>query len=174
MRRALHIGIDHYSHAPLAGCVNDAKRMLHLLERHHDGAPNFDCRLMVSSETDVTRPALRQAVEELFVGDSDVALLFFSGHGTVNNLGGYLVTQDVRSYDEGVAMTDVLTFANNSKAREVLIILDCCHSGALGQVPAIDNQKAILREGVSVLSAAREAEVAMEEGGAGVFHLACM
>jgi len=24
-----------------------------------------------------------------------------SGHGTANNLGGYLVTQDAKSYDEG-------------------------------------------------------------------------
>lgn len=169
MQRALLVGIDHYQHSPLAGCVNDARRMQDLLRRHHDESPNFDCRLMVSSETEITRAALRQAIEDLFAGDVDVALLFFSGHGTVNNLGGYLVTQDVRRYDEGVAMTDILTFANNSKAGEAVIVLDCCHSGALGQVPAIDNQKAILREGVSVLSAARQTEYAMEESGAGVF-----
>jgi hypothetical protein len=169
MRRALLVGVDHYPQSPLAGCVNDANRMQGLLRRHHDGSPNFDCRLMVSSETQITRAALRQAVEDLFAGDVDVALLFFSGHGTVNNLGGYLVTQDARRYDEGVAMTDVLTLANSSKAREAVIVLDCCHSGALGQIPAVDNQKAVLREGVSVLSAARETEIAREESGAGVF-----
>lgn len=169
MRRALLVGVDHYQNSPLSGCVNDATRMRDLLSRHHDGSPNFDTRLMASTTTEISRPALRQAVEELLLGEAEVALLFFSGHGTVNNLGGYLVTQDARRYDEGVSMIDVLTLANNAAAREVVIVLDCCHSGALGQVPAVANEKAILREGVSVLSAARETEVAVEEGGAGLF-----
>src|SRR2546423_13181103 len=108
VRRALLVGIDHYPQSPLAGCINDATRMQTLLRQNYDRSPNFGCRLMVSSETNITRAALRQAVEELFGGDVDVALLFFSGHGTVNNLGGYLVTQDAKRYDEGVAMTDVL------------------------------------------------------------------
>ncbi len=61
------------------------------------------------------------------------------GHETINNLGGYLVTQDVKRYDEGVAMRDVLMLANMAKIREMVIILDCCHSGSLGSIPEIDN-----------------------------------
>jgi hypothetical protein len=162
-------GIDNYPNAPLSGCVNDASRMYNLLCRNYDESPNFDCRKLVSSEQEITRPRLKQAVEDLFTKPADIALFFYAGHGTVNNLGGYLVTQDAQNYDEGVSMTDVLSFANQSLAREKIIILDCCHSGAFGQVPTIDNEKSVLKEGVSVLSACREAEYALESSGGGLF-----
>jgi hypothetical protein len=71
-------------------------------------------------------------------------------------------------------MNDVLAMANNSPARERVIILDCCHSGALGQLPAVDNDTALLKEGVSVLSASRASEVSMEVDGGGLFtRLVC-
>lgn len=66
-------------------------------------------------------------------------------------------------------MTDVLTMANASRAEEVVVILDCCHSGNLGNVPAIDNLKAMLREGVSILTASRGDQVSVEVGGGGIF-----
>jgi hypothetical protein len=166
---ALLIGIDDYANAPLSGCVNDATRMSELLRSHHDNSPNFDCRRLLSSEERITRPRLKQAVESLFSKPADIALFFFAGHGTANNLGGYLVTQDAMRYDEGVSMTDVLSFANQSLAREKIIILDCCHSGAFGQVPAVDNNTALLKEGVTVLTASREAEYALETNSGGFF-----
>jgi len=66
-------------------------------------------------------------------------------------------------------MSDVLKLANQSKAREVVILLDCCYSGALGNLPDVDNTKTILREGVSILSAGRGDQVSVEAGGGGVF-----
>lgn len=172
MRRALMVGIDRYDNYPtssLKGCVNDAKRLAEILSRHYDGSPNFSCQRLISPPDNVTRPILRKNIEQLFQHDPEVALFYFSGHGTVNNLGGYLVTQDARSYDEGVEMTNLLTYANKSKAREVVIIIDSCHSGAFGQLPAINNEAAILREGVSVLTASRESQAAVEIGGEGLF-----
>lgn len=166
---ALLVGIDHYPRAPLTGCVNDATRMEALLRTHHDGSPNFHCRSLVSSQMDVTRPVLRKEVEGLFAKPADVALFFFAGHGTANNLGGHLVTRDAERYDEGVPMGDVLTMANASKARERIILLDCCNSGAFGQVPEVDNRQAVLAEGVSVLTACRDTETASEVGGGGLF-----
>lgn len=166
---ALLVGIDHYSGSPLFGCVNDARRMHNILCRHHDNSPNFECRKLVSSEEVVSRARLKSAVHDLFTRPADIALLYFAGHGTVNNLGGYLVTQDATRYDEGVAMGDVLTLANKSPAGERVVILDCCHSGALGQLPAVDNDTAMLKQGVSVLCASRETESAMEGGGGGLF-----
>src|SRR5437867_2660543 len=104
MRRALCIGIDFYSFGPLGGCVNDAKRMAALLARHEDGSPNFDCRTIVAPNggaADVlTRAKLKQAIDQLFKDKADIALFYYSGHGTENNLGGYLVTQDAKTYDE--------------------------------------------------------------------------
>jgi hypothetical protein len=169
MRRALLIGIDEYPNSPLAGCVNDATKLEKLFSRHDNGSPNFHCKTILAPAEKVTRASLKRAIDELFSGDVDIALLFFAGHGTVNNLGGYLVTPDATKYDEGVSMTDILKLANASKARESIIVLDCCHSGALGQLPAIDNKMAVIREGVSVLSACRDTEYAVEEGGGGLF-----
>ena len=173
MRRALCVGIDQYGFGPLAGCVNDAQRMTAVLERQQDGSPNFDCKMLVAPQGAgndvVTCSILSEHLERLFKDPADVALFHFSGHGTINNLDGYLVTQDAKKYSEGVAMSNVLKLANESKATEVVILLDCCFSGQLGNLPAVDNTKVFLREGISILTAGRGNQVSVEAGGGGVF-----
>lgn len=169
IKLALLVGIDDYPTSPLAGCVNDATRMYDLLQRNYDDSPNFEGIKLVAPPETVTRATLKKAVEDLFKRQADVALFFFAGHGTANNLGGYIVTQDAKKYDEGLSMSDVLIMANNSPARERIIILDCCHSGAMGQLPTINNDAALIKEGVSILSACRESESSMEKGGSGLF-----
>lgn len=173
MRRALCVGIDAYSFGALRGCVSDARRMSALLEKNEDGSRNFECRLILApnggAEDIATRAKVKQALEQLFKDRAEVALLHFAGHGTVNNLDGYLVTQDAKKYDEGVSMTEVLKMANDSKADEVVILLDCCHAGNLGNVPSIENTKSLLREGVSILTASRGDQVSVEATGAGLF-----
>jgi hypothetical protein len=172
MRRALCVGVDEYEFGSLTGCVNDAQRMLKALRTHHDGSPNFDCRELVApagTKGHITRDRLREFLTQLFKDPADVALFHFSGHGTINNLDGYLVTQDAKKYDQGVAMGEVLKLANDSKASEVVLLLDCCFSGNLGNLPAIDNTKSLLREGVSILTAGRGDQPSVEAGGGGVF-----
>jgi hypothetical protein len=172
MRRALCVGIDDYRGAALRGCVSDAERMKAMLVRNQDGSPNFDCRLLVAPvghPAVVTRRTLREHLEQLFRDPAEIALLHFSGHGTVNNLDGYLVTQDAAAYDEGVSMADVLKMANDSGAREVVISLDCCFSGTFGNPPVIDNSRVLLREGVSILTASRGDQQSVETEGGGVF-----
>lgn len=173
MRRALCVGIDEYEFGPLDGCVNDAQRMKLVLETNHDAAPNFECKILTAPKGGrkdaITRPILRDYLQRLFKDPADVALFHFSGHGTINNLDGFLVTQDAKKYDEGVGMADVLKLANDSKAREVVILLDCCFSGQLGNPPALDNMKSSLREGISILTAGRGDQVSVETGGGGVF-----
>ena len=169
MRRALVVGIDDYPWAPLAGCVADATAIADVIRTHADGSPNFACQMLTAPFETIDRALLRERIVALFGTPADIALLYFSGHGTENNLGGYLVTPDARRYDQGVAMSEILTLANLSRAAEVVIILDCCDSGALGQVPAIDNDRAILREGMTILAASRAAESAVEVDGRGLF-----
>jgi len=169
MRKALIVGINNYPGNPLTGCVNDATKIEKILSRNYDCSLNFSCKLLSGPPENITRSLLRQNITDLFSQDVEVALLYFSGHGTANNLGGYLVTQDATRFDEGVSMTEVLTLAHQSRAHEIIIILDCCHSGAYGQVPVINNENAILREGISVLTASRGSEAAVEIGGEGLF-----
>ena len=169
MRKALVIGINAYPSSPLTGCVNDATSIATLLETHGDGSPNFGVRLMTCPATNITRPVLREAIEQLFAGESDMALLFFAGHGYIKSTGGYLVTVDAKKYDEGVSMDEVLVFANQSKAKNKVVMLDCCHSGAMGS-PTVGNVSlAQLSEGLSVLTASRDSESSLEKNGSGVF-----
>ena len=169
MKKALIVGINDYPSAPLSGCVNDANAIVTILESHGDGSPNFGVKMMTSPSSNITRSALREAIEQLFTGDSDMALLYFSGHGYIKSTGGYLVTTDAKKYDEGVSMDEVLTLANQSKAKNKVIILDCCHSGALGSPSITANNIAQLSEGLSVLTASRDSEYAVEVNGSGVF-----
>ncbi|MBX3360381.1 MAG: caspase family protein [Phycisphaeraceae bacterium] len=173
MRRALCVGIDLYSFGSLRGCVSDAQRMCALLGKHEDGQPNFDCRALKATldgkGDKIGRAELRRAVKDLFSQPAEVALFHFSGHGTVNDLDGYLVTQDAAAYDEGLAMSEVLKMANDSKTEEVVVLLDCCHAGNLGNPPVVNNARAMLREGVSILTASRGDQVSVESNGAGLF-----
>jgi len=169
VRRALVVGIDDYPKCPLQGCVNDAIMMENVLSRHHDGRVNFDCQLITCPPNPVVRSLLRRKIFELLKQPADVAFLHFSGHGTTNGLGGYLVTPDYDDYDAGVPMAEVLALANQSPVADVFITLDCCHSGAFGGLPAVSNDRIFLADGVSVITATRSGQQALEEGGAGVF-----
>lgn len=169
MRRALIVGIDHYENTPLQGCVNDASYITEVLAKNQDGSPNFSCKKLISTEEQITRARLRENLKELFEHKSDVALFYFAGHGMIGKFGGYLVTQDFKENDEGVAMLDVLSLANQSKIDEVIIILDCCHSGAFGVIPALQTELAYLREEISVLCASRLLQAAVEKDGGGIF-----
>lgn len=169
MKRALLVGIDDYKSAPLNGCVNDARRIGELLQRNEDGSPNFDCRFLLNPPDAIDRKTLAQAVEHLFATEADMAVVHFSGHGAINALGGYLVTPDVESYSDAYPMRDLLALASKSPVREIVMILDCCHSGSLGSTPEFNQDQAVVREGVAILAASRSLESAMEVGGAGVF-----
>ncbi len=169
MRKALVVGINEYRGAPLKGCVNDANAIANVLETHGDGSPNFSVKLLTAPGTTIGRAELRGAIELLFTGECDVALFYFSGHGLITSTGGYLVTPDARKYDEGVSMDDILALANKSDAKDKIILLDCCHSGALGTPTITGANVAQLCEGLSVLTASRDSESALEINGNGVF-----
>lgn len=169
MRKALVIGINNYPAAPLSGCVNDAAAIASALETNGDGSPNFDVRLITSPSNAVSRADLRKSIQELFSTKCDAALFYFSGHGMIKSTGGYLVTTDYEQYDEGVSMDDLLSYANQSPAQDKIIILDCCHSGAMGTPTINENNMSQLKEGLSVLTASRDSESALEINGRGVF-----
>jgi len=176
-RRALLVGIDEYDFGGnLTGCINDATAMRALLTRNYDGSPNYDCRLLTSAGSErITRGNLRHTWEQLFDNFSDDILFYFSGHGTPTQIGGYLVTQDSDEHDPGLPMNELLQLANQSQAREVLLILDCCFSGSLGNPKNLQGQSGIenqaqLREGVTILAASRPNEVSLEQiDGHGIF-----
>jgi hypothetical protein len=170
-RRALLVGIDAYDvFNDLTNCVADATDMQTLLERDADGSPNYSCRLMVygpnSNTLKVTRPRLRESLRELFDYTGDV-LLYFSGHGALTKVGGYLATCESEADDWGIPMQEIIDLAASSPARDILVMLDCCHAGAAGNVPLLNqpggrNPLAVLREDLTVIAASRAEESSVE------------
>ncbi|NVO11900.1 MAG: caspase family protein [Bacteroidales bacterium] len=166
MKKALVIGINKYPSAPLSGCVNDAEAFASIIEKNGDGTPNFSVKL----KTDVqTKAELKGLIIDVFKGDNDTALFYFSGHGFINDIGGYIVTPDYRHNDEGVSMDEILTIANDSEAKNRVIILDCCYSGALGSPKITGGKIAHIAKGVSVLTASKDSETSVEINGHGIF-----
>lgn len=89
-----------------------------------------------------------------------------------NSTGAEIVMpQDIATpgqYYTGIQMSTIMSIVNTSKVRNKIIILDCCHSGNIGKYE-LQDVGSILNTGVSVLTACREDEVAMEAGGHGLF-----
>lgn len=165
MKKALVVGINDYPNAALTGCVNDASEISELLSSNSDGAPNFDVHLELNVTTKVK---LKKMIIDLFSGGSDTVLFYFSGHGYINEIGGYLVTPDFQEYDEGISMDEILTIVNDSRAKDKIVILDCCHSGAMGS-PTLTRGPSHITEGVSILTASRDNEPSTEIHGHGIF-----
>ena len=174
MRKALIVGIDYYANIrSLSGCVNDAHSVKNVLERHADGTINFAMpRLMTGTDLadHVDKGEIKEAVRELFSGDSEIALFYFAGHGYIEDTGGFLCSTESKTGDDGLSLAEVMTLASKSNARNKIIILDSCHSGVAGDRPAVQGF-AEVKEGMTILTASTAEQYALEVpgGGAGVF-----
>lgn len=174
MRKALIVGIDYYlNFQPLSGCVNDAHAVKSILERHADGTVNFARpRLLIGTGLSdvVQRGELKDAVRELFAGDAEISLFYFAGHGYIEETGGFLCAGNCESGDDGFPISELMTIAGASKARNKVIILDSCHSGIAGDRPTTKGI-AEVSEGMTILTASTADQYAKEVpgGGAGVF-----
>jgi uncharacterized caspase-like protein len=167
MRKALIVGINDYPGAArLSGCVNDAERISKILNTHADDSPNFDVMISTAIKK---KGELKSLIHSVFKDDDEVSLFYFSGHGCITDTGGYIVTPDFSRYDEGISMDDILKIASLSPARHKIVILDCCHAGAMGTPAISGNSAAYLEKGVIILASSRSAEPSVEIAGEGVF-----
>ena len=108
----------------------------------------------------------------------DVLLVYFSGHGKLDQSGRlHLCMQDTDSTDllsTAVSSARINEFADASRARNVVIVLDCCHAGAFR---GGDLGQAVAGPGRYVLTSCRGTQLANDatvENGTSVFtqHLA--
>lgn len=171
MKRALLIGIDEYdSFNNLAGCVNDVDALEPLLSRNEDDSPNFECQKRTSDTGGVSRDELLGDLDELFSAGAEVAVLYFAGHGDGVPNDVVLMTEDGTNNTPGVAFSEVMTKVVNSQVGEVVVLLDCCFSGAAGGIPQLGTAASALRPGMSILMASRGDQPAAETGeGRGLF-----
>jgi hypothetical protein len=172
LKRALVIGIDHYEHNNLANCEQDAQNMATLLERNSDGSKNFDTNLILSDgEEPVSRGRMMQGIKALFSSPAEMALLYFAGHGVFDQdtSAGTLIAQNGEEDSVGVAMGDIIALASAAwpSIKTTVIILDCCNSGAAGDLQGSD--RALLGQGMTILTSSDRSGEAHSEIGGGVF-----
>src|SRR5207244_4151360 len=108
----------------------------------------------------------------------DVAVLFFAGHGTMNDKGKFfLLPCDVqleRLEDSSVSGDEVKKRLAELPGR-VLVLLDACHSGKIGGLRTKARMGELTRDlsdedcGVIVMCAAMDREEAGEKNGHGFF-----
>ena len=171
MRKALFVGINHYDNGHcLKGCVNDAMELYNALSTNSDGSPNFEgMPLLAGSQNErVTQRELRYCIERLFDGEPDIALLYFSGHGSIDKYGTYLCTSDTLYPREALSLREVMDIAELSRAKHKVIILDCCHSGGAGSSQKTANVST-LPSNTTILAACRDRETSLEVEGQGLF-----
>lgn len=176
MKRALVVGIDHYPVAnALNGCVKDAVEVSAMLKTNGDGSPNFDTLRLVSNEAPVTTKLLNDSIKELFSGEADIALLYFAGHGVMDDetSNAFLVTQDGSDPTWGVGLASILELANNAypKIKSTVILLDSCHSGFAGEISGLaeNGNGSHIGNGLTILTACYRDGYASEESGHGKF-----
>lgn len=171
-RKALLIGIDDYPGTnKLNGCRADVSSIKTVLAKNEDGSDNFDIVELLDVKS--SHEAMVQ-IDSLFATDSDIALLYFSGHGYDNTTGSELVFPDDvthNGYYKGLQMRSIMDIVNKSKAKNKIIILDCCHAGDFGRY-RMDIDTSDLGPGVSILTACKGDENAITQGGHSIFTLA--
>ena len=172
MKRALVIGIDHYEENGLANCEQDAQKMTALLERNSDGSKNFDVNSILSDGAEpINRARMMQGIKALFATPAEMALLYFAGHGVFDQdtSAGTLIAQNGEEDGIGVAMGDIIALASAAwpSIKTTVIILDCCNSGAAGDLQGSD--RALLGQGMTILTSSDRSGEAHSEIGGGVF-----
>ena len=172
-RKGLFIGIDQYvGCSPLGGCVNDAISMATVLSRHADGRLNIAARTITSDTASCDALSIKNAIQELFKGKCNLALLYFAGHGSFDEdiEEGLIIPSDYKRGMNEIRISDILNWANAATEIEnKVIILDCCQAGSAGENRALRHHASVIGSGVTIMTACSRLEYASEIDGHGVF-----
>jgi hypothetical protein len=175
----LAVGINAYAdkNLTLKCAVNDATELARTFVQA--SGPLFDVQTRVVTDRDATRSGIRDGLKWLkeSVKAQDVAVIFYAGHGEIQGDSFYLLPQDVKTADlagTGVSGEELKEHLAHLPGR-VLLLLDACHSGKIGNVIS-DLARNLSDEdcGVVVVCAALGSEKAGEANGHGFFCRALM
>lgn len=130
---AFIVGIDNYVHvSPLRTAVNDASRLADELRDQH----GFEVHGPLLDATGAQMRELLQETLKKEVGPDDRVLFYFAGHGVAadgaDGPAGYLVPADAQKTDLStyIPMADLQVALDALPCRHLLLVLDCCFSGA--------------------------------------------
>ncbi|WP_016952361.1 caspase family protein [Anabaena sp. PCC 7108] len=179
-RDALVVGINSYDHLPpLTAPAKDAEAIAKLLENYgefkvtrlpavKDRQNNTIC---IGQKTSVTVTQLEESIVQLFKPKGkppETGLLYFSGHGLLKDRGvqeGFLAATDINPKDGkwGLSLKWLRQLLQESDVSQVIIILDCCHSGELLNFDEADPGNRGKKGDRCFIAACRDFEKAYEE-----------
>ena len=148
-RDALIVGINQYQELPeLNAPAADAQAVAELLQEYGEfktrrmpEVVDSKNHLAVGQQTPVTTAELQAALISLLKPEGRVAantvLFYFSGHGLQRTTGireGFLATSDTRAEQGGIPLNWLRRLIDESPVKQIIVILDCCHSGELFNV----------------------------------------
>ena len=177
---ALLIGISEYPDglAPLPAATQDVAAMERVLKNSDLG--NFD---NVECLLNPRQSDMAQRIERWFGErqEDDLALLFFSGHGVKDERRKLYFAASNTEKVQGklirstaLAASSVHDFIRFGKCRQQVVILDCCFSGAFGDVllakddGEIELEEQLGAEGRVVLASTSSVDYSFEEKGSGL------
>jgi uncharacterized caspase-like protein len=168
-RVALLIGVGEYDTAAglpsLPAAEKDVRSWQQVLENPELGG--FD---QVTTLLHPTQADMAEAIETWFGGHTkeDLALLFISGHGVKDEESKlYFAASTTRKQGErlirstAVAASAVRDFMRQSRAKRQVVILDCCFSGAFGDLLSKDSGLVEFQELLEADSVEAEGRVVM-------------
>ncbi|MHC5850255.1 caspase, EACC1-associated type [Nostoc sp.] len=176
---ALLIGISEYEPGlnPLPNAVKDVEAMRRVLVNPEMG--DFaEADVMVLKNPQ--RQEMEDAIYNLYAHrqKDDLLLLYFSGHGVRIESGDFYFSTSITRKSQGkliptsaVAATNVHSWMNQSNSRRLVVILDCCFSGAFARgltakdSGTIDLQQHLGGEGRAILTASTSTQYAFESDG---------
>jgi Caspase domain len=152
--------------APLQGPPNDVASLAAVLQDADRGG--FEVQQFVDARKDVVLPVIDEVLNA--VEAEDLVLLFYAGHGKLDPSGRLcLATAETRAAalrSTSIPVSELKELVAQSRAGGVILLLDCCFSGAIGKEfrSGVDDQLALMQDaqGLHILTAATGLQTARE------------
>lgn len=175
-RAALLVGISEYGEGfePLLGSLEDVQALADVLKDPDLG--EFEVQSIENCDANT----LRSETEHFFIGKDkeDLLLFYFSGHGDqgarkLTNPQLHFCANDSRKVDgllfESKALSAMFLMSqiDRCRAQRIAVILDCCFSGAIGNLIAKGEEDihlgALEARGCVILASSSATKVALQE-----------
>jgi tetratricopeptide (TPR) repeat protein len=133
-RKALIIAVSDYDKMDnLEFCKNDGEEINRILLSHNYDIPD-QCRLIGRVDGHLLRERVIDFFTDPYVTLEDTLVLYYSGHGVPDGEGGvYLGPSEIDEYfpyKRGFSFQELAKMMNRSLSKKIVVILDCCYSGA--------------------------------------------
>jgi len=135
-KKALVISVSNYDDKnmhKLDFCENDGKKMYEILKQNNFDIPE-NRKLIGRVNWDQMHDAIIDFFRDQNIKSTDTLLMYFSGHGIPDGRGDhYLATSEIDPYvpeKRGFRFDDLNGYMDKSISKKIVLMLDCCYSGA--------------------------------------------